>query len=127
MMIHTVESTRPVGEIKNRLEHQASKHGFGVLAVHDLKKKMNDKGILFDREAMVLEVCRPDLAKRALEEAMDISTVLPCRFSIYDNEGKTYVSIMRPTAFAEIFGGEVGFQIAVEVENLMVDMMDKAA
>jgi uncharacterized protein (DUF302 family) len=42
-------------------------HKFGVLHVHDLKQKMNSKGVEFAEQCQVFEVCNPFQAAKVLK------------------------------------------------------------
>jgi len=47
------------------------------------------------RECLIFEVCRPQQAKKVLEENMSISTMLPCRISLYEEGGKTILASLK--------------------------------
>ena len=95
--------------------------------MHDLKAKMKEKGVDFDRECLIFEVCNPHQAKKVLEQNAESSTALPCRVSLYrEGDGVTLATI-KPTALLEIFG-EAGLQpVAEEVERTIVNIMQEAA
>ena len=59
---------------------------------------MAKKGVEFTHECRVFEVCQPQQAKEVLEQDMSISTMLPCRISVYEEEGKTILATLKPTA-----------------------------
>ncbi len=61
---------------------------FGVMQVHNLKETMAKKGVEFERECLIFDVCQPQQAKKVLDQNMSVSTALPCRISIYDEGGK---------------------------------------
>ena len=44
-MLYRIESSKTLAEVAAGLEAAAQKHKFGVLAVHDLKAKMKEKGV----------------------------------------------------------------------------------
>ena len=50
---------------------------------------MAKKGVEFAHECLIFEVCQPQQAKKVLDENMSVSTALPCRISIYEEDGKT--------------------------------------
>ena len=58
-MLMTVDSPRSVEEIAELLPEACTKHGFGVLGVHDLRAKLREKGQEFDRAVLVFDVCNP--------------------------------------------------------------------
>lgn len=88
-MLHIVESQKPLERVVKDLEEAVARHKFGVLGVHDLKAKMAEKGVPFDRECHIFEVCNPHQAKKVLEANLEISTALPCRISVFQERGVT--------------------------------------
>ena len=127
MMLYQVQSKKSVFEAARDLEAVAQKHKFGVLAVHDFKAKLKEKGVDFDRECLIYEVCNPQQAKKVLDVNPEISTALPCRISIYpDGDGVTLATI-RPTAMIEMFKTPQLKAVAEEVEAVIIRIMAEAA
>ena len=126
-MLYRVESKKKVAEIGRDLEAAAQRNKFGVLGVHDLKGKMAEKGVPFDRECLIFEVCNPHQAKKVLEENADISTALPCRISAYTEGEKTILATIRPTALMAIFQAHGLESVAQEVEASIIRIMEEAA
>jgi uncharacterized protein (DUF302 family) len=126
-MVYVREANGSVDEVLKRLEAAAAANKFGVLGVHDLKQKMNAKGVQFGPECRIVEVCNPKKAKSVLEANMSISNALPCRISIYEEDGVVKVSTLRPTAILALFGQPELEPIAREVEEAMIRMIDAAS
>ena len=126
-MLHIVESRKSLDRVAKDLEVAVARHKFGVLGVHDLKAKMAEKGVVFDRECQVFEVCNPQQAKKVLERNMEISTALPCRISVYEEAGKTRLATIKPTALIELYGTPALKGVAAEVEATLVAIMAEAA
>jgi uncharacterized protein (DUF302 family) len=118
-MLYVQEANRPIAEVASKLEAAASANQFGVLGVHDLKQKMNAKGVEFDTECLIFEVCNPGKAKTVLQSNMAISTVLPCRISVYEEAGKVKVAMLKPTAMLGLFDQPELANMAREVEETM--------
>jgi len=57
----------------------------------------------FTSECLVFEVCQPHQAKKVLDQDMSVSTVLPCRISLYEEGGKTILATLRPTTMLAMF------------------------
>jgi uncharacterized protein (DUF302 family) len=110
-----------------RLPDVAQKHQFGVLGMHNLKEKMISKGVPFDRECRVFEVCNPQQAKEVLSRAMEISTALPCRISVYQEAGHTVLATIKPTRLLGLFDAPGAAAAAEEVEATLTRIMDEAA
>jgi len=113
-------------EIGARLEEAAKAHQFGVLNIVDLKAKIMSKGVDFVPECRVYEVCNPHRAKEVLERKMSISTALPCRISLYQENGKTILSTLLPTQTLGMFEASDLMGAAQEVENDIKAIMDEA-
>ncbi len=126
-MLYRVESKRDISEVARGLEEAAQKHRFGVLMVHDLKAKMKEKGVDFERDCLIFEVCNPHQAKKVLEANAEISTALPCRISVYGEGSGVTLATVRPTALIEMFGTPELRAVAEEVEETILKMMNEAA
>jgi uncharacterized protein (DUF302 family) len=125
-MLYVREARGSVDEVTEKLEETAEANRFGVLAVHNLKQKMNAKGVEFGTECRIVEVCNPKKAKSVLETDMSISNALPCRISIYEEGGNVKVSTLKPTAILALFGRPELEPVAKEVEETMIRMIDAA-
>jgi uncharacterized protein (DUF302 family) len=126
-MLHVVESRKPLDRVAKDLEAAVARHKFGVLAVHDLKAKMAEKGVLFDRECRIFEVCNPHQAKKVLEANLEISTALPCRISVYKEGDVTKLASIKPTAMIDIYATPELEGVAREVEATLEAIMAEAA
>lgn len=127
-MLMSMESEKPLARLKEDVAKACAAHKFGVLAVHDLREKMKEKGVAYEGECLIFEVCNPQKAKEALEAQPEISTALPCRISVYrGKDGKTRLSTIRPTALVALYeaGGLKG--LAEEVEAALLAILKEAA
>ena len=122
-MLHIIESKRSVEEIEKMFPEVAAKHKFGVLEVHNLRQIMNQKGIPFEKDCLVFEVCDPNQAKKVLEKNLSISTALPCRISVFVEKGQTKIATIKPTALLELFHDPSLKAVAEEVERAIFQMM----
>lgn len=126
-MLYRVKSRKTLGKVASGLEAAAERHKFGVMAVHDLKAKMNEKGVDFDRDCLIYEVCNPHQAKKVLEANAEVSTALPCRISVYSEGAGLTLATLRPTALIDLFKTPALRAVAQEVEDVIVQMMNEAA
>ena len=126
-MLYRVQSQKSIAEVARGLEEAAQKYKFGVLMVHDLKAKMREKGVDFERDCLIFEVCNPHQAKKVLEANAEISTALPCRISVYGEGTGVTLATLRPTALMEKFNAPELRTVAEEVEGVILKMMNEAA
>ena len=120
-------SALPLEKVCQRLTEVAVAHKFGVLATHNLREKMESKGVPFARECRVIEVCNPQQAQVVLNQAIEISTALPCRISVYEEGGRTILATIKPTMLLTMFSAPDAATTAQEVETSMIQIMDETA
>jgi len=85
------------------------------------------KGIELGRDCLIFEICQPVQAKKVLDLDMSVSTALPCRISLYREEGKTVLAAIRPMTLLSMFETPQLKQVAEEVEETMIKIMNEAA
>ncbi|PIS01153.1 MAG: hypothetical protein COT84_04070, partial [Chlamydiae bacterium CG10_big_fil_rev_8_21_14_0_10_35_9] len=76
-MLITFSSSKRISDVTQALEAAVKSHQFGVMQIHDLKKSMMKKGIEFERDCLIFEICQPEQAKKVLDQNMSISAALP--------------------------------------------------
>jgi len=91
-MIYTTKTSTHIDIVKNELEAKAKEVGFGVLHTYDFKQILQGKGFPIEREITLFEVCNPATAQQALSHVPDISVYLPCRISVYEDNGQTILA-----------------------------------
>lgn len=127
VMLITLSSSKTVNETTAALEFAVQANHFGVMHIHNLKETMMKKDVEFERECLIFEICQPQQAKKVLDQNMSISTALPCRISIYEEGGKTMLATLKPTALLALFNEPKLQEIAIEIENTIVKIMEEAA
>jgi uncharacterized protein (DUF302 family) len=115
----------PLETVCQRLQEVSAAHKFGVQAVHNLREKMESKGVPFGRECRVIEVCNPKHAQVVLSQDIEISTALPCRISVYEEGGRTILATMKPSMLLTMFSAPGAAATAREVEDTLVRIMDE--
>jgi len=126
-MLVKLSTDKTVTEAVAALQDAVQANHFGVMQVHNLKETMNKKGVEFNSECLIFEVCHPQQAKKVLEQDMSVSTALPCRISIYEEEGKTVLATLKPTTLLAMFNVPQLEIVARDVENTIVKIMKEAA
>lgn len=125
-MLIKLSTDKTVSDAAAALQAAVQANHFGVMQVHNLKETMTKKGIEFDRECLIFEVCQPQQAKKVLDENMSVSTALPCRISIYEEGGKTILATLKPTTLLAMFNAPQLEGVAQEVEDTIVNIMQAA-
>lgn len=126
-MLYSVRSEKDIQRVCKDLETAITQRQFGVLGVHDLKATMAKKGVDFEQACYVYEVCNPHQAKSVLSQNMDISTALPCRISVYEDQGRVTLATLKPSVLLPMFETSGLEDVAESVEKVIVESMDEAA
>ena len=126
-MYYIVETTKSFEQASADLDVAVKRHGFGVLHVHDLGATLRSKGIAFDERCKVFEVCNPVQAARVLSTDMRLNMALPCRISVFTENGKTRIGLIKPVKMLSALSQDAGLvQIAKDVEDKTIAMVDEA-
>ncbi len=126
-MYYIVETEKSFGQASADLESAVKRRGFGVLHVHDLGATLRSKGIAFNEQCKVFEVCNPGQAAKVLSADMRLNMALPCRISVFTDKGKTKIGLIRPVQMLSALSKDAALvQVAKEVEEKAIQMVDEA-
>jgi len=126
-MRYDIVTNKPAAQAAADIQTVAKQHGFGTLHVYNLKETLTAKGFPQTKECFILEVCSPAQANKVLGLDFRMNVALPCRISVYEHEGKTWIGMIRPKAMLVMLSElpELA-EIADEVESTMVKIMDES-
>ncbi|WP_173918318.1 DUF302 domain-containing protein [Halobacillus sp. Marseille-Q1614] len=126
MFDYTVETTRGMDEAVDHLTEVLKEEQFGVLWTFDIKDKLQEKGLDFNQEYRVLEVCNPKEAQKVLSENQMAGYFLPCKIVVYEDEGNTKIGMPKPTSLISMVNDDKLKTIAKDIEERLMACMDKA-
>lgn len=117
----------PLSDAIEKLTAALKNEGFGVLTridVHDVLKKKIDADF---KPYVILGVCNPHLAHRALVQNSDVGMMLPCPITVETDSGSTsIVHIGNPGAFINF--GEFAEDVELQaVANEAKEKLEQAA
>lgn len=126
-MYHIVQTDKTFNQASTDLEAAVLSHGFGVLHVHDLGATLRGKGLAFEDQCKVFEVCNPGQAAKVLAVDMRLNMALPCRISVFTEKGITRIGLIRPVPMLTALSQDATLMhVAVEVEEKILQMVDEA-
>jgi uncharacterized protein (DUF302 family) len=126
-MYYIVETGKTFDEAAEDLDAAVKNHGFGVLHIHDLGSTLRGKGVPFDEQCKVFEVCNPAQAAKVLSTDMRLNMALPCRISVFTDSGKTKIGLIRPAQMLSILSQDAALrEVSEEVEAKTIQMIDEA-
>lgn len=128
-MYYVVDTEKSFEQAAADLEKAVADNQFGVLHIHDLGNTMRNKGVEFTEECKVFEVCNPQYASKVLAIDMKINMALPCRISVFTEEGQVRIGAIKPApllgTLSAVSNGELK-KYANEVEKAIITMIDAA-
>jgi len=126
-MCYIVETKKSFDQAVTDLESAVMHHGFGVLHIHDLATTLRSKGMVFEEECKIFEVCNPVQAVKVLAVDMRLNMALPCRISVFTEQGTTKIGLIKPAQMLASLSQDVALaQVAKEVEAKIIQMVDEA-
>jgi len=126
-MYYIVETQKSFKQAVTDLEDAVKRHEFGVLTIHDLGTTLRNKGMTFTENCKIFEICNPVQATKVLAADMRLNMALPCRISVFTENGITKIGLIKPAAMlAGLSQDKTLMQIAGEVERKTIQMVDDA-
>ncbi|SFK54765.1 Uncharacterized conserved protein, DUF302 family [Halobacillus dabanensis] len=126
MFHYTVETNKGIDDAVEALEASLKEEKFGVLWNFDLKDKLHEKGLAFEKEFKVLEVCNPKEAQRVLHENVMAGYFLPCKMVIYEDGEKTKIGMPKPTSLTQMVEDANIQEMARDIEHRLMHCMDES-
>jgi uncharacterized protein (DUF302 family) len=124
---YIVETEKSFDQAAADLDAAVGRHGFGVLHVHDLGGTLRSKGIEFEEQCKVFEVCNPVQAAKVLATDMRLNMALPCRISVFTDNGKTKIGLIKPAKMLSSLSEDAALvEVSEEVEAKTIMMVDEA-
>ncbi len=126
-MKYIVTSEKSIDQAAADLEAAVKANQFGVLNVQDLQATLQSKGIDFQQPCRVFDVCNPHQAQAVLTEDISMNMALPCRISIWQENGQTKIGAISPRSMlAMLSDSEKLASIAEEVDGVMQRIINAA-
>jgi len=122
---YCVESEKPFDAVVSNIENESSRAGFRVLHIHDVAATLREKG--FARDPLkIIEICNARYADEVLKKDVKVAVVLPCPIAVYEENGKTKITALRPAAMSNFYA-DVGIDdVATKVDEAITAIIDRA-
>lgn len=124
-MIYEVKTNKSFEKSVEDLKENLSNHSFGVLWELNFKDKLEEKGLEFDKNFKIFEVCNPKQAKEVLDKNIEVGYFLPCKIVIYENGDSISIGMPKPTSLIEMVNDDELSSISVEVEKELKAAIDE--
>ena len=122
---YTVTTEKKFDDAVLSVETKSKEKGFSVLHVHDVGNLLTSKG--FSRAPLkIIEICNARYASQVLAKDIRVALMLPCPISVYVEDGKTYISGLRPKMIAELYPESGITDLSDEVDRIVVSIINEA-
>ena len=124
MFHYTIETNKSIEDAVQSLETNLMNEKFGVLWQFNIKEKLHEKGLDFDKDFLVLEVCNPHEAQTVLNKNSMVGYFLPCKIVVYKENEVTKIGMPKPTVLINILEDESLHAIAKDIEERLIGCID---
>ena len=117
---YEVVTSKSFDEATTSLVKSLEERKFGVLWKLNFKDKLKEKGIEFDRNFMVLEVCNPQKANEVLSKHIDVGYFLPCKLVVYEDRSTVKIGMINPEMLIGLLNHSDWEGTAKEEHNILI-------
>jgi uncharacterized protein (DUF302 family) len=118
-VIFTYRTTLSCKEIETRIEEDAKVFGLMMKKHYPFSKNLPDNGFDIKEYASVFELCKPSTAAELLNTQPELNILMPCRISVFEKDGISYVSTPDLKMQLEVLDCEAG------LKEEILDLYDK--
>ena len=122
-MVYIEKSEKSVQEVVNKIQEVISNYKFGVLHIHNVKETLNSKGINFKNECQILDICNPVVANEFLSSDMSLSSIMPCKISVYKEDGETTIAVNSLVQLVDDINPEM-IELAQETQKSILKIIE---
>ena len=122
---YTVTTKKTFDEAVKAVEQETKTAGFRVLYIHDVAATLKEKSFQIE-PFKIIEICNAKSAYTVLKADIKIGLCLPCKINVYQKDGKTFISGMRPTVLPQFFPHADLGNLPEEVDAIMRGIIDKS-
>lgn len=122
---YTVTTQKPFDKAVEAVEVETKNAGFRVLFIHNVKETLGEKGFTIE-PFKIIEICNAKSAYTVLQADINIGLCLPCKINVYQKDGQTYISGMRPVILSQFFPHANLGTIPAEIDAIIRGIIDKS-
>ena len=122
---YTVRTEKSFDGAVKAVQEKTERAGFKVLHIHDVTTTLIEKGFHIE-PFKIIEICNAKSAYMVLQADIKIGLCLPCKINVYQKEGKTFISGMRPIVLPQFFPNANLGNLPIEVDEIIRGIIDKS-
>ena len=117
-------SNKSVQEVVDCLKEVCAKYKFGVQHIHNVNETLKSKGIDLGNECQIVDICNPQIAEKFLSEDMSLSIVMPCKISVYTQDGETTIAMNSLVQLVDDINPDL-IEVAQEAQERLLEIIDE--
>jgi uncharacterized protein (DUF302 family) len=121
---YEIRTNKSFEEAVESLKKSLEENKFGVLWELNFKDKLQEKGLDFQTNFKIFEVCNPVQAREVLSTNIEVGYFLPCKLVVYEKNNGTFVGMMRPINMIAMLGNDELISVAQNVEETLKKAID---
>lgn len=122
---YTVTTEKSFDEAVKVVEQETKNAGFKVLYIHNVTATLAEKGFTIE-PFKIIEICNAKSAYAVLQADIKIGLCLPCKINVYQKDGQTYISGMRPVILPQFFPQANLGNLPIKVDTIIRGIIDKS-
>ena len=115
---------KSVQEVIDSLKEITSKYKYGIQHIHNVKETLKSKGIDLGNECQIVDICNPIVAEKFLSEDMSLSIIMPCKISVYTQDGETMIAMNSLVQLVDDINPDL-IELAQEVQEQLLEIIDE--
>ena len=117
-------SNKSVQEVVDCLKEVCAKYKFGVQHIHNVNETLKSKGIDLGNECQIVDICNPIVAQKFLSEDMSLSIIMPCKISVYTQDGETMIAMNSLVQLVDDINPDL-IDLAQETQETLLEIIDE--
>ncbi len=122
-MQYIEQSEKSVQEVVDCIQEVVSKYKFGVQHIHNVKEKLQSKGVNLPNECQIVDICNPNIALDFLSQDMSMSIIMPCKIAVYKDNKQTIIAMNSLTQLVDDINPDL-IEIAQDTQKILHQIID---
>ena len=117
-------TNKSVQEVVDSLKEVSSKYKYGIQHIHNVTETLKAKGINLGNECQIVDICNPIVAEQFLSEDMSLSIIMPCKISVYTQDGETMIAMNSLVQLVDDINPDM-IELAQKVQEQLLQIIDE--
>ena len=117
-------TNKSVQEVIDSLKEVAPRYKYVIQHIHNVQETLKSKGIDLENECQIVDICNPIVAEKFLSEDMSLSIIMPCKISVYTQDGETMIAMNSLVQLVDDINPDL-IDLAQETQEVLLEIIDE--